>query len=253
MFRAVVPRAVRQARGACSSSRSARRATCERSLRRARGAHRRHPERRRSGLLARARRARRDYALAVGAVEPRKNHSPRSTRLVRWECRSSSRGRRRTRALADELRRGGADVRGYVEPERARGALPRRAACLVQPSRYEGFGLPVLEAMATRHAGRRRPRSRACARWRATRGRSSRPRTSSPTGSAARGRARRLVWAGLERARAFSWRRRRPQRTLEVYREVLERDLAPSSSRTGTRASSSRSLPALAPRWTSWS
>jgi glycosyltransferase involved in cell wall biosynthesis len=30
----------------------------------------------------------------------------------------------------------------------------------------------------------------------------------------------RLVWAGLERARAFSWRRS-AERTLEVYREVL--------------------------------
>ena len=30
----------------------------------------------------------------------------------------------------------------------------------------------------------------------------------------------RLVWAGLERARAFSWRTT-AERTLEVYREVL--------------------------------
>ena len=34
-----------------------------------------------------------------------------------------------------------------VETERL-ADLYRNAACLVQPSRYEGFGLPVLEAMA---------------------------------------------------------------------------------------------------------
>ena len=49
--------------------------------------------------------------------------------------------------LARELRAGGADLRGYVPtPELA--DLYRGAAALVLPSRFEGFGLPVLEAMA---------------------------------------------------------------------------------------------------------
>src|SRR4029077_9734220 len=41
----------------------------------------------------------------------------------------------------------GGEPRGYVDrPPLA--DLYRGAACLVLPSRYEGFGLPVLEAMA---------------------------------------------------------------------------------------------------------
>jgi glycosyltransferase involved in cell wall biosynthesis len=54
----------------------------------------------------------------------------------------------------DALARAAPDVRarivrlGYV-PERLKPALVGGAAALVYPSRYEGFGLPVLEAMAT--------------------------------------------------------------------------------------------------------
>ena len=39
-------------------------------------------------------------------------------------------------------------MRGYVARD-ALADLYRRAACLVFPTRYEGFGLPVLEAMAS--------------------------------------------------------------------------------------------------------
>ena len=49
--------------------------------------------------------------------------------------------------LAAELRRRGADVRGYV-PKDELVRLYQHAACLVFPSRYEGFGLPIVEAMA---------------------------------------------------------------------------------------------------------
>ena len=49
--------------------------------------------------------------------------------------------------VARELEGMGADLCGYVDKsELAR--LYRGAAALVLPSRYEGFGLPVLEAMA---------------------------------------------------------------------------------------------------------
>ena len=50
-------------------------------------------------------------------------------------------------SVAAELRARGADLRGYVAQDELV-ELYRGAACLVQPSRYEGFGLPVLEAMA---------------------------------------------------------------------------------------------------------
>ena len=56
-------------------------------------------------------------------------------------------GPEREPALATELRKLGADLRGYVE-KRELARLYRSAAALVVPSRYEGFGLPVLEAMA---------------------------------------------------------------------------------------------------------
>jgi alpha-1,3-rhamnosyl/mannosyltransferase len=57
-------------------------------------------------------------------------------------------GPEREPSLARELRQLGADLRGYVDhDELAR--LYRDASALVVPSRYEGFGLPVLEAMAT--------------------------------------------------------------------------------------------------------
>src|SRR5436190_1607107 len=50
-------------------------------------------------------------------------------------------------ALADKLRVLGADLRGYVSQEELV-RLYRGAQVLLFPSRYEGFGLPPLEAMA---------------------------------------------------------------------------------------------------------
>jgi glycosyltransferase involved in cell wall biosynthesis len=82
-----------------------------------------------------------DYVLAVGTLEPRKN----LPRVI----------------LAAE--RAGLDVRvvgapgwgdvdveslGYVDDDEL-ARLYRGAACIVYPSLYEGFGLPVLEGMAT--------------------------------------------------------------------------------------------------------
>jgi glycosyltransferase involved in cell wall biosynthesis len=88
------------------------------------------------------------YLLFVGAVQRRKD--PRAALEAAQELRMPLVvvGPEKEAALARELRRLGADLRGYVEkPELAE--LYREAACLVVPSRYEGFGLPVLEAMAS--------------------------------------------------------------------------------------------------------
>ena len=82
-----------------------------------------------------------EYALAVGTLEPRKNLAA---------------AQQATRRLGLELRivgeAGWGDVRvdgwvGRVSDERL-AELYRGARCLVYPSLYEGFGLPVLEAMA---------------------------------------------------------------------------------------------------------
>jgi len=86
-------------------------------------------------------RAEGDYVLAVGTLEPRKNLSAavEAARLAGVELR-----------VAGAAGWGGVDAAGWVgEPTDAElAALLRGARCLVYPSLYEGFGLPVLEGMA---------------------------------------------------------------------------------------------------------
>ena len=96
----------------------------------------------------RRRRGRAAYALAVGAIQPRKNQEAAlaAAREVGLELVVVG-PRRRTRRSPTRSARGGARLEGYVPLERLV-ELYRGAACLVQASRYEGFGLPVLEAMA---------------------------------------------------------------------------------------------------------
>ena len=88
------------------------------------------------------------YLLFVGAVQRRKN--PRAALEAAQDLQMPLVvvGPEREPALAEELRRLGADVRGYVEKDEL-ADLYREAACLVVPTRYEGFGLPVLEALAS--------------------------------------------------------------------------------------------------------
>ena len=158
------------------------------------------------------------YVLAVGAVQQRKNQTAGLAAADAVSLPLVVVGPVKDEALAARLRAGGADLRGYVSQEEL-AELYRGAACLVQPSRFEGFGLPVLEAMAsgTPVVALDEPALREVA------------------GDAAvfvdedhfadgvrRAVAEReqLVAAGLERARSFSWRAT-AERTLEVYREAL--------------------------------
>jgi glycosyltransferase involved in cell wall biosynthesis len=159
-----------------------------------------------------------EYALAVGAIQSRKNQ------LAALEAASAAglplvvAGPEKDLALAAELRARGARVEGYVETERL-AELYRGAACVVQPSRYEGFGLPVIEAMAcgtpvvaVRESALEEVAGEAAVLV--------------DEDGLADGIRRalverdRLVAAGLERARAFSWRTT-AERTLAVYREIL--------------------------------
>jgi glycosyltransferase involved in cell wall biosynthesis len=160
----------------------------------------------------------RDYVLSVGAIQERKNQlaALEAASLAGYALRVA--GPAKDPALAAELSRRGARLEGYVDGERL-ADLYRGAACLVQSSRYEGFGLPVLEAMASGTPVVAVPE----------------PALEEVAGDAAvfvpeerlaEGIRRaiaerdRLVAAGLDRARAFSWRAT-AERTLAVYREIL--------------------------------
>lgn len=87
------------------------------------------------------------YVLAVGAVQRRKDQLAALAAAREAGLQLVVVGPVREQDVADELRRGGAVLEGHVPIERLV-ELYRGAACLVQASRYEGFGLPVVEAMA---------------------------------------------------------------------------------------------------------
>jgi glycosyltransferase involved in cell wall biosynthesis len=88
------------------------------------------------------------YALAVGAIQTRKNQRAAlaAADAVGLELRVV--GPVKDELVATALRTAGARLEGYVPTERL-AELYRGAACLVQASRYEGFGLPIVEAMAS--------------------------------------------------------------------------------------------------------
>ena len=160
----------------------------------------------------------RDYILTVGAIQPRKNQLAALVAAQEVGLPLVVAGPLKDAALAAELERRGARVEGYAETERLV-ELYRGAACLVQASRYEGFGLPVLEAMACGTPVVTVPE----------------PALLEVVGDAAivvpedeladgiRRALRehdRLSYAGLERARGFSWTAC-AEKTLATYLDVL--------------------------------
>jgi alpha-1,3-rhamnosyl/mannosyltransferase len=172
---------------------------------------------------------RRPYALFVGGIQPRKDpvtaiealallNGDLELVMVGAEKRGGPEVREALRRLGLEQR---VELAGHVGHEQLAG-LYRGAACLVFPSRYEGFGLPVLEAMASgtpvvaANAGAL-PEVAGDAAILVEPG---------DAAAIADGIRRaltereRLVAAGLERARSFSWAET-ARRTLAVYRELL--------------------------------
>jgi glycosyltransferase involved in cell wall biosynthesis len=162
-----------------------------------------------------------EYVLAVGTLEPRKNLS----RLVE--------GFRRAGLNGCELRIVGARGWGNVDPVTADGVrwlgevsdddlarLYRGARCAAYVSLYEGFGLPVLEAMAcgTAVVSSDLPAVREFAGGVVTVD----PRDPDSIASGlteALGRREELGREGREAAAAFDWPRI-ARATVEVYREV---------------------------------
>ncbi len=159
----------------------------------------------------------RGYLLYVGAVQARKDPlaAARAARDIGLPLVVV--GPEREPELARELAGLGADVRGYVDKDELAG-LYRGAAALVLPSRYEGFGLPVLEAMASGLpvVAADEPALREVAGDAAV-------YSDGDLAAAIRialADRDRLVAAGLERAKAFSWDET-ARRTLALYREAL--------------------------------
>jgi glycosyltransferase involved in cell wall biosynthesis len=162
----------------------------------------------------------RDYVLLVGAVQERKNPLAALAAAEEVGLPLVVAGPAKDGALARELERRGATVTGYVEQaELAR--LYRGAACLLQPSRFEGFGLPVLEAMAcgTPVVAVPEPALQEVAGDAAVWAGEDRLADGIRQAIAER---ERLAAAGLERASGFSWDET-ARRTLDVYLGVLGR------------------------------
>jgi glycosyltransferase involved in cell wall biosynthesis len=159
-----------------------------------------------------------DFLLFVGAIQRRKDPLVALAAARSVGMQLVVVGPEKEPALAAELRAGGAELRGYVGKDEL-ADLYRGAAALVLPSRFEGFGLPVLEAMAcgTPVVAAPEPALREVAGDAAVYA-----EDGDFAGAVRRALAERerLSLAGIERAKLFSWEET-ARRTAEVYRKVL--------------------------------
>ena len=159
-----------------------------------------------------------DYVLLAGSIERRKNPLLAADAAHAAGRRLVVVGPERDADLAAQLRAKGADVRGFVSKDELV-RLTQEAAVLVFPTRHEGFGLPVAEAMAagtpvvaTPDPAVREVGGDAIAYAEPPQFAETLIRVLADPGGWSR--------AGLERARTLSWKNT-AQATVEVYREVL--------------------------------
>jgi glycosyltransferase involved in cell wall biosynthesis len=169
------------------------------------------------------------YALFVGGIQPRKDPLTAIEALALFdrdlnlvvvgaEKRGGEEVRRAVRRLGLERR---VEFAGHVEHEEL-ARFYRGAVCLVFPSRYEGFGLPVLEAMAS---GTPVVAAAAGAVPEVAGGAAILVEPGEPEAIAdgirqALANREQLVAGGLARAAQFNWAET-ARRTLAVYRELV--------------------------------
>ena len=158
------------------------------------------------------------YLLFVGAIQDRKDPLAALRAAEEAGLPLVVVGPAKDGELAGELARRGAELRGWVEKEEL-AALYRGAAALVLPTRYEGFGLPVLEAMASGTPVVATP-DEAVREVAGDAAVFAEPDELGRAVSRALAERERLVAAGLERARSFTWEEA-ARRTAAAYREVI--------------------------------
>jgi glycosyltransferase involved in cell wall biosynthesis len=158
------------------------------------------------------------YLLFVGAIQARKNPLAAADAADAAGLPLVVAGHEKEPQLARALRARGADVRGWVAQDEL-AELYRGAEALVLPSRFEGFGMTVLEAMASGTPV-------VCSADPALREVAGDAAVYAPDGNfgaavvLALAERERFARAGMERARRFRWEET-ARRTAEVYRQVL--------------------------------
>lgn len=159
-----------------------------------------------------------EFVLFVGAIQARKDPLTAAAAAAAVGLPFVAAGPEKEPALAAELRTRGADVRGWVD-QGALVSLYRDAAALILPSRFEGFGVPVLEAMAS---GTPVVLSDDAALAEVAGDAGVYAEDGDFAAALRRALAERARWsaAGIERAALFSWEES-ARRTAEVYRQVI--------------------------------
>lgn len=168
------------------------------------------------------------YLLFVGAIQPRKNPLAALAAAEFAGLPLVMVGPVKDTELAAELERRGASLRGYVTKEEL-ASLYRGAEALLFPSEYEGFGLPILEAMASGTPVVATP-DLALREVAGDAALYAPPSELGATVKRALADRARLSAAGLERVKLFSWEET-ARKTADTYRKAMQMESVFNSGR----------------------